>query len=81
VRYEEMIADPVQAIAGILERSGVECERARIETAVARTMKGKVRFNKGVAGRGRSFLSDAQRGRIAALARHYPAIDFSWIIR
>jgi len=81
VRYEEMIKDPARAIAGILARSGVDCTRARIDAGVARALKGKVRFNKGVAGRGSRFLTDAQRGRIAALGRHYPAVDFSWILK
>lgn len=80
VRYEDVIADPAGAITALLERCGTPRPSGVVAAAVERSLRGKVRFNKGVAGRGQSFLNDAQRGRIAALTRHYPDIDFSPIL-
>ena len=36
-------------------------------------------FNKGVSGRGKTGLSEAQKERIRSLTRHYPSVDFSLI--
>jgi len=80
LRYEEVTAEPVQAIAALLERCGMPRQDAAISAAVEGSLQGEVRFNKGVTGRGQSFLSDAQRDRIAALTRHYPNVDFSPIL-
>jgi hypothetical protein len=80
VRYEEMTADPVSTITAVLESCNTPRSKAEIAAAVERALGGKVRFNKGVPGRGNALLSEAQRGRISSLTRHYPGIDFSPVI-
>ncbi len=80
LRYEDMIEDPASTIVRVLDQCGIPVSREQATAAAEQGMGGKIRFNKGVSGRGRQFLSDAQRGRIAALARHYPGIDFSPIL-
>lgn len=80
LRYEDMIEDPASTIVRVLAQCGIPVSREQAAAAAEQGMGGKIRFNKGVAGRGQSFLSDAQRGRIAALTRHYPGIDFSAIL-
>jgi hypothetical protein len=77
VRYEDMTADSAGTMAQVLERAGVGIDRAAIEAGIARAKSGDIKLNRGIAGRGREFLNDAQRGRIETLTRHYPWVDFA----
>jgi tetratricopeptide (TPR) repeat protein len=77
--YEEMIADKVAAIEKLLGFYGMSVARPDIQKHIAETEsdKDKNRFNKGVAGRGRSRLTPQQIERIQRLARHFPSANFS----
>jgi hypothetical protein len=80
--YEEMIQDWNSAIREVLRIC--EIERSDEEIAIVlQSMKkkprGQTRFNKGVEGRGKETLSEAQRERILVLSEHYPEIGFSRI--
>lgn len=80
VRYEDVIADNAATMERILAAAGVARDRDAIQRGIAHAKSGDVKLNKGVTGRGREFLSDAQRAHIAGLARHYPWVDFSRIL-
>ncbi len=77
--YEEMIADKAATVERILAFHGISAPRTEIERQIALTEadSDRNRFNKGVAGRGKTGLNDAQRERIRSLARHFPSTDFS----
>ena len=77
VRYEEMIADTPGTIGRILGHYNVAVPSERISDAIERARGGDVKLNKGIAGRGKSTLSQEQLRRIQALTRHYPWVDFS----
>lgn len=76
--YEELVADKTSAVLKILEfyrlgasRKGVAQRIKEIESE-----ERKIRFNKGVAGRGRSGLNDRQKEQIGRLAKYFPSTDF-----
>ncbi len=77
--YEDLIADKPSVIQNVLKFYGLGAALRGIEQKIKETeLEGrKTRFNKGVAGRGESGLSDRQKERIRRLARYYPATDFS----
>jgi hypothetical protein len=83
--YEEVIADWKEALKKVLLFYGIQRTDEEIEKALnvihqQGSGKGrKIRINKGVIGRGRATLTDAQRERIIGLARFYPSVDFSRI--
>ncbi len=76
--YEEMIKDKVSTVEKILEFNGLDAPREIINAKIAEIESDgeKNRFNKGVSGRGKIVLSDAQKTRIKNLARHFPSTDF-----
>jgi hypothetical protein len=79
LRYEDMIADKPAAVAAVCDHCRVSADPGKIAAAVA-ALDGETtatRFNKGVAGRGETTFSDAQKDRVRALTRFYPSIDFS----
>lgn len=77
--YEEMVKDKPGTVERILGFYGMSAPRDAIERQIELTEgdADRNRFNKGVTGRGRAGLSDAQRERIISLARHFPSTDFS----
>lgn len=79
--YEEMIADKPRAIERVLEFYGITCPTDEIVRQISANEadSGRNRFNKGVAGRGKAGLTEAQKDRIRSLARHFPSTDFSRI--
>lgn len=79
--YEDLIADKPSAIQDVLRFYGFGAARRGIEQKIRETESEsrKIRFNKGVKGRGESRLSERQKGRIRRLAKYYPATDFSRI--
>ncbi len=79
--YETLIADKPLAVEQVLTFYGLKFPREAISQSIAtvETDGRRNRFNKGVAGRGQARLSDAQKERVKALARHYPSTDFSAI--
>ncbi len=77
--YEEMIKDKPATVQKVLEFNGLDAPLDFIQTKIAEIESDgeKNRFNKGVSGRGKVVLSEAQKSRIANLARHFPSTDFS----
>lgn len=79
--YEDLIADKPTAIQNVLRFYGLGAARRGIEQKVREIESGarKIRFNKGVKGRGATRLSERQKERIRRFARYFPATDFSRI--
>ena len=79
--YEDLIADKPSAIKNILEFYGLGAARRSVEQKIKETESAKrsTRFNKGVAGRGKTGLIDRQKERIHGLAKYHPSTDFSRI--
>ena len=79
--YEDLIADKPSAIQNVLRFYGLGASLRSVEQKIKETEseERKIRFNKGVAGRGESGLSERHKERIRRLARYYPATDFSRI--
>ena len=81
ISYETMIENKPKMIERILSFYGIA---APLNTIVQKIEDGEKmgernRFNKGVAGRGKTILSRSQRDRISRLARHFPSTDFGVI--
>lgn len=76
--YEELTRTKAASVAKVLEFYGLGAPVRAVEQKIRETEseKRKTRFNKGVAGRGESGLSDLQKERIRSLARFYPSTDF-----
>lgn len=79
--YEQLIADKTGTVLKILEFYGLGASRRGVEQRIKaiESNERKIRFNKGVAGRGKSGLNDLQKERIRRLARYYPSTDFARI--
>lgn len=79
--YEDLIADKPKAVTRVLGFYGLGAPLRGIEQRISEieSDKHRTRFNKGVAGRGRSKLSDDQKHRIRKHAEYYPTTDFSCI--
>ena len=79
--YEDLVADKPSSVLKVLEFYGLGASRRgvgqRIEEIESEVQK--IRFNKGVAGRGRSGLNDRQKEQIRRLTRYYPSTDFGRI--
>ncbi len=76
--YEEMVKDKAGVIEQVLSFYGLSAPLSEIQKHIrlAEENGEKNRFNKGIVGRG-NVLSTEQKGKIAALARHFPESDFS----
>lgn len=81
ITYEQMIADKPGTLGAICAWHGLEKSDAEIAAAIDRTgQTGQTRFNKGITGRGAGAFNDAQKAKIAEMARrYYPSVDFSLI--
>jgi hypothetical protein len=81
VKYDDNIADWPKTMIRILEFYDLSVDPTQVSAALERVTRRKerLRFNKGVAGRGRDRLTDVQLDRIAAMTRFYPEVDFSMI--
>jgi hypothetical protein len=79
--YEELTSDKPAAIQKVLNFYGLAASSRDVERVVRELeSKGKkIRFNKGIAGRGRTGLDDRQKAQIRRLTRYYPSTDFSRI--
>jgi len=79
--YEDLIADKTSAVLRILEFYGLGAARRGVGQRIneIESEGRRNRFNKGVAGRGKSGLNDTQKDRIRAICRYYPTTDFSQI--
>ncbi len=81
LRYEDLIADKPGVLKDVLGFYGLgaydDALAARIKDTEAESRK--IRFNKGVAGRGKTGLSDAQKERVRRFSTYYPTTDFGRI--
>jgi len=79
--YEKLIADKQATIEEVLAFYGLGAPEMAIKTKIKETEaeSRKIRFNKGIAGRGVAGLSETQKERIRRLSRYYPSTDFSRI--
>ena len=79
--YEELTGDKPAAIERVLNFYGLGAYEKALEAKIKETESEarKIRFNKGVAGRGVAGLSEAQKERIRRLSRYHPSTDFSRI--
>ena len=79
--YEDLVADKPSSVLNVLEFYGLGASRRGIEERIAEIESEgqKIRFNKGVTGRGRSGLNNRQQEQIRRLSRYYPSTDFGRI--
>lgn len=79
--YEELIVDKPSAVQDVLRFYGLGAPQKAIEEKIRETESEsrKIRFNKGVAGRGTAGLNEKQKERIRRLSRYYPTTDFGRI--
>ena len=81
VTYEELIADKPRVLKEICDHQGIATSIEACTDAAARAddVNSQTRMNKGVAGRSKDALSEAQKARIARLAGYFHDLDFSLI--
>src|SRR2546423_324669 len=79
--YEDLIADKPSSVLKVLEFYGLGASRRGVEQRIREieSEERKIRFNKGVTGRGKSGLNDRQKEQVRRLTRFYPSTDFSRI--
>src|SRR5437667_10576004 len=79
--YEELVADKPAAVLKVLEFYGLGAPRRGVEQRIKQieSEERKIRFNKGVTGRGKSGLNQQQKDQIRRLARYHPSADFGRI--
>jgi hypothetical protein len=79
--YEDLVADKSSSVLKILEFHGLGAPRLGVEKRIAEieSEDRKIRFNKGVVGRGKKGLSNQQRAKICRFATYYPSTDLSRI--
>jgi tetratricopeptide (TPR) repeat protein len=79
--YEDLVADKPSSVLKVLEFYGLGASRRGIEQRIGEieSQERKIRFNKGVTGRGRSGLNNRQKEQIHRLQRFYPSTDFGRI--
>ncbi|HEU4479640.1 MAG TPA: sulfotransferase domain-containing protein [Pyrinomonadaceae bacterium] len=79
--YEDLIADKPSSVLKILEFYGLGASRHGVEQRIREIESEgqKIRFNKGVKGRGTSGLNNRQIEQIRRLTRYYPSTDFGRI--
>ena len=79
--YEELVSDKPAAVLKVLEFYGLGAPRRGVEQRIKQieSEERKIRFNKGVTGRGKSGLNQQQKDQIRRLARYHPSADFSRI--
>ncbi|HEX2639456.1 MAG TPA: sulfotransferase domain-containing protein [Pyrinomonadaceae bacterium] len=79
--YEELIGDKPAAVEKVLEFYGLGARQRDVEQKLGEieSEQRSIRFNKGVAGRGRSGLNDRQKAQVRRLIAYYPSTDFGRI--
>lgn len=77
--YEDLIRNKPSSVQDVLKFYGLGASLKSVEQKIRETEseERKIRFNKGVAGRGKTGLNDRQKERIRRMARYYPSTDFS----
>jgi hypothetical protein len=76
--YDELTTNTHDSVARMLAFYGLAANVRDIARVIKQVQseKRRSRFNKGVAGRGATLLSTAQKQRISSFARYYPTTDF-----
>jgi len=79
--YEELVADKPSSVLKVLKFYDLGASRRGVEQRIREieSEERKIRFNKGVTGRGRSGLNDRQKEQVRRLTRYYPSTDFGRI--
>ena len=79
--YEDLVKDKPASVLKVLKFYGLGASRRGLEERIAEIESEgrKIRFNKGVTGRGESRLCDRQKDQIRRLVRYYPSTDFTRI--
>jgi len=77
--YEELTADPRSTLRLIVDSYNIRKSDEDIGNVLQQVEREKVRFNKGVSGRGCQILTETQIQRIKDFTRCYPWVDFSRI--
>jgi len=79
--YENLVADKAASVLKVLEFYGLGASWRGVEQRIGEieSEERKIRFNKGVTGRGRSGLNNRQKEQIRRLTRYYPSTDFARI--
>jgi hypothetical protein len=74
--YEKIFSDKIRAIRDILRYYDISVDSGVVEEKLRKAGGKKLRFNKGIVGRGEKELTEEQKSRIAAYAKFYPDVDF-----
>jgi hypothetical protein len=79
--YEDLVKDKPASVLKVLKFYGLGASRRGLEERIAEIESEgrKIRFNKGVTGRGESRLCDRQKNQIRRLVTYYPSTDFTRI--
>jgi len=79
--FEDLIDDKPKAVLDVLRFYGLGAPIRDVEAKIKFTEaeERKTRFNKGVAGRGITGISDSRKERIRRMTRFYPTTDFGRI--
>lgn len=79
--YEELVADKPSSVIKVLKFYGLGASLRAVEQRIKEIESEgrKIRFNKGVKGRGKSGLHIRQKEQIRRLTRYYPSTDFGRI--
>jgi hypothetical protein len=79
--YEDLVADKPSSVLRVLEFYGLGASRRGLEQRIGEIESEgrKIRFNKGVTGRGRTDLNNRHKDQIRRLTRFYPSTDFGRI--
>jgi hypothetical protein len=77
--YEDLVADKPSCLLKVLEFYGLGASQLGVEQRIKEieSEERKIRFNKGVTGRGKSGLNNLQKQQIRRLTRYYPSTDFA----
>lgn len=78
ITYENLIADPEKVVLQILNFAEINSKLSVADAMEAVTSK-RIRFNKGISGRGRTELKKEERQYISSLTRYYPWVNFSYM--
>jgi hypothetical protein len=80
VGYDEVVSQTADAVARITEHSALQIQRADIDRAISAVELSKVRFNRGISGRGCAVLSAPQQQAVRDIAAAFNgACDFAGI--
>lgn len=79
--YEDLVADKPSSVLKVLEFYGLGASRRGVEQRIneIESERRKIRFNKGITGRGSTGLNSRQKEQIRRQTRYFPSTDFDRI--